>query len=73
MKEKFLVLLTCTSLEFLTAIGVSAYLLYLGQTTLAIIAGIVFSKVIVFHLIIDYIDKKKHKQNSLNSIHKLYD
>jgi len=62
MKEKFLSLLTCTSLELLTAIGVSSYLLYLGETVLAIIAGIVFSKVIVFHFILDYIDKKNEKK-----------
>ena len=62
MKEKFLLLLTCTSLELLTAIGVSAYLLYLGQITLAIISAIVFSKVIIFHFVIDFIDKKNLKK-----------
>ena len=63
MKEKFLLLLTCTtSLELLTAIGVSLYLLYLGQTILAIIAAIVFSKVIIFHFVIDYIDKQNLKK-----------
>ena len=62
MKEKLPLLLTCTSLELLTAVGVSVYLFYLGQITLAVISGIVFSKVIVFHFIIDYIDKKNMKK-----------
>ena len=62
MKEKFLLLLTCTSLELLTAVGVTAYLLYLGQTILAIISAIVFAKIIVFHFVIDYYDKKNQKK-----------
>ena len=68
MKVKFL-LLTCTSLELFTAVDVSVYLLFLGQTTVATIAAIVFAKIIVFHFIIDHYNKKKLKINPLNSTH----
>ena len=62
MKEKLLWLCTCTALELMTAIGVTTYLLFLGQTTLAIIALAVFAKVIIFHYVIDFYDKRKSKK-----------
>jgi hypothetical protein len=48
----------------MTAIGVTAYLAYLGQTTLALISAIVFAKVIVFHFVIDIYDRLKSKKRS---------
>jgi len=51
MKEKLLSLCTCTAIELMTAIGVTTYLLYLGEPILALISGVVFTKLIVFHFI----------------------
>lgn len=59
MKEKLLVICTCTSLELMTATGVTGYLLLLGEYMLSLIAGLVFAKVIVLHFVMDYFDKKK--------------
>jgi hypothetical protein len=59
--SKLLCLCTCTYLELMTAVGVTAYLVYLDKMLLALIASIVFAKVIVFHFIIDYYDKRKTK------------
>ena len=61
MKEKLLWLCTCTALEIMTAVGVTSYLLYLGEYTLALIAMVVFAKVIVFHFVVDHYDKKRNK------------
>ena len=58
MKNKLLFLCTCTGIELATAIGVTSYLMYLGEEILALISGIVFAKLIVFHFIMDYYDKK---------------
>lgn len=62
MKEKFLRLCTCTAIEVMTAIGVTGYLLYLEEPILALISGVVFAKLIVFHFIMDYYDKKSSKK-----------
>lgn len=70
MKRPLLFLCTCTGLELMTAIGVTAYLVYLGQTTLALISAIVFAKVIVFHFVVDIYDriKSKKKPHSCNTL-----
>jgi len=62
MKHRLLFLCTCTGLELMTALGVTAYLTYLGQTTLALISAIVFAKVIAFHFIIDIYDRLKSRK-----------
>ena len=62
MANKFLFLITCTGIELATAIGVTGYLLYLGENILAMISGIVFAKLIVFHFIMDYFDKRSKLQ-----------
>jgi hypothetical protein len=59
MREKLLWLCTCTALEIMTAAGVTAYLLYLGQATVAIISALVFAKVIVFHFAIEIHERLK--------------
>lgn len=63
--SKLLCLCTCTSLELMTAIGVTGYLIYLNEMLLALIASIVFAKVIVFHFVIDYYDKRKIPKNRI--------
>ena len=60
VKEKLLVLCTCTYLEIMTAIGVTGYLLFLNQITLAIISAAVFLPLISFHFIMDRLSKKEH-------------
>ncbi len=66
MKERLLSLCTCTAIEVMTAMGVLGYLLYLGQPILALISSVVFAKLIVFHFIMDYYDKKTSKKMSQN-------
>ena len=58
MKDKLLALCTCTALEIMTAIGVTGYLLYLDEPILALISSVVFAKLIVFHFIMEYFDKR---------------
>jgi hypothetical protein len=62
MKQRLLSLCTCTAIELMTAIGVTGYLLYLDQPILALISSVVFAKLIVFHFIMDYYDKKSSKK-----------
>ena len=66
MKNKLLFLITCTGIEFATAIGVTGYLMYLGENILALISGIVFAKLIVFHFIMDWYDKKSNVKSTEN-------
>ncbi len=66
MKEKLLQLCTCTAIEVMTAIGVTTYLLYLGQPILALISTVVFAKLIGFHFIMAYFDKKNSKSQALS-------
>ena len=70
MKEKILRLCTCTAIEIMTAIGVTSYLLYLGEPILALISSVVFAKLIVFHFIMDYYDKKQNKNSQTLSLKK---
>ena len=58
-------MITCTGLELATAIGVSGYLLYLGESFLALISSIVLAKLIAFHFILDWHDKRT-KSSILN-------
>ena len=66
MKDQLLKLCTCTGIEISTAIGVTLYLLYLGEPILALISSIVFAKLIIFHFIMDFYDKKSSKKTSQN-------
>ncbi|MGD8708063.1 MAG: hypothetical protein PVI88_05195 [Nitrosopumilaceae archaeon] len=63
MSRKILCLCTCTGIEIMTAIGVTSYLLYLGEFILALISTIVFAKLIVFHFIMEHYDKKTQKKS----------
>lgn len=69
MREKLLWLCTCTALEIMTAAGVTAYLVYLGQPTLALISAIVFAKVIVFHFAIEIRERLKRGKSILKIPH----
>jgi uncharacterized membrane protein len=70
MKEKLLSLCTCTAIEIMTAIGVTSYLLYQSGPILALISSVVFAKLIVFHFIMTYYDKKQRKNSQTSSLKK---
>ena len=70
VKDKLLALCTCTALEVMTAIGVTGYLIYLEEPILALISSVVFAKLIVFHFIMDYYDKKTKKNTQSLSLKK---
>jgi hypothetical protein len=63
MKEKLLLLCTCTYIEIMTAIGVTGYLLILNKTELAFISGAVFLPLILFHYLMDMSSKKSMTKN----------
>jgi hypothetical protein len=69
MREKILWLCTCTAIEIMTAVGVTAYLVYLGQTTIALISALVFAKVIVFHFAIEIHERLKRGKSLLKIAH----
>ena len=46
----------------MAALGVTFYLVYLGEFILALISTIVFAKLIVFHFIMEHYDKKTQKK-----------
>jgi len=64
MRERLLWLCTCTGIEVMTATGVTAYLLYLGQATTAIISAIIFAKLIAFHFGIEVHERLKRKRQA---------
>lgn len=51
-----------TVIEIMTAIGVTGYLFHLEEHVLSFISMIVFSKLIIFHFIMEYFDRKNSKQ-----------
>ncbi len=50
----------------MTAIGVTGYLFYLGESVLALISMVVFGKLIIFHFIMEYFDRKNSKKQKNN-------
>ena len=71
MKQIFMWLCTCISIEIFTAVGVSLYLLFLGEIVLAIIATVIFAKIIIFHFIFDIFDKKQKSKSKIQENLKL--
>ena len=63
VKDKLLSLCSCTALEIMTALGVTGYLVYLDEPILALISTVVFAKLIVFHFIMDFYDKRMKKKS----------
>jgi len=55
----------------MTAIGVTGYLYYLGESILSLISMIVFGKLIVFHFIMEYFDKKNLTQKNYQNIERI--
>jgi len=46
----------------MTAIGVTTYLFYLGESILVLISMVVFGKLIIFHFVMEYFDKQNLKK-----------
>jgi len=61
MKDKLLLMCTCTWIEIWTAIGVTSYLIYLQNYTLASIATSLFAPLIGFHFLMDRISRKDER------------
>jgi hypothetical protein len=59
--DKLLVLCTCTWIEIYTAVGVTSYLVYLQNYTVALIAASVFAPLIGFHFVVDRISKREER------------
>ncbi len=55
----------------MTAIGVTGYLYYLGESILSLISMIVFGKLIIFHFIMEYFDTKNFKQKNYQNIERI--
>ena len=49
----------------MTAVGVTGYLFHLEEYVLSLISMIVFGKLIFFHFIMEYFDRKNCKQKTL--------
>ena len=49
----------------MTAVGVTSYLLYLEEPVLALISTVVFGKLIVFHFVMEYFDRKHRKSAAM--------
>jgi len=47
----------------MTAVGVTGYLFFLDEYILALISMVVFGKLIIFHFVMEYFDRKNPKQN----------
>lgn len=71
MREKFLFFCTCTGLEIMTAIGVTSYLFHLGEHVLSLISMVVFGKLIIFHFIMEYFDRKNLVQKNSQNMERI--
>jgi hypothetical protein len=71
LREKFLFFCTCTGLEILTAVGVTGYLFHLEEYVLSLISMIVFGKLILFHFIMEYFDRKKLQTKNPHDVERI--
>ena len=55
----------------MTAIGVTVYLFYLGESILSLISMIVFGKLIIFHFIMEYFDRKKFQMRNNQNMERI--
>jgi len=55
----------------MTAIGVTGYLFYLGEYVLSLISMVVFGKLIIFHFIMEYFDRKKLIQKNYQNMERI--
>jgi quinol-cytochrome oxidoreductase complex cytochrome b subunit len=50
----------------MTATGVTAYLFHVGEYVLSLISLVVFGKLIIFHFIMEFFDRKSSLKNYRN-------
>jgi len=55
----------------MTAIGVTGYLYYLGEYILSLISMVVFGKLIIFHFIMEYFDRKNLAQKNYRNMERI--
>jgi len=55
----------------MTAIGVTGYLFHLEEYTLSFISMIVFGKLIIFHFIMEYFDRKKFQTKDYQNVERI--
>ena len=47
----------------MTAVGITAYLFHLGEYVLSLISVVVFGKLIIFHFIMEFFDRKTSQKD----------
>lgn len=55
----------------MTAIGVTGYLFYLEEYILSLISMIVFGKLILFHFIMEFFDRKKSRTINPHNVERI--
>jgi hypothetical protein len=55
----------------MTAIGVTGYLFHLEEYVLSFISMIVFGKLIIFHFIMEYFDRKKFQTEDYQNMERI--
>lgn len=55
----------------MTAIGVTGYLFHLEEYTLSLISMIVFGKLILFHFIMEYFDRKRLQTKNYHNVERI--
>jgi hypothetical protein len=68
LKQVGLALCTCTWIEIMTGIGITLYLLYLSQFSLALITVAVFSPLIGFHFVVTKLSKLEDRCVNCHSL-----
>jgi len=61
IRERALLMCTCTWLEIYTAIGVTSYPIYLQNHQLALLSASLFALLMGFHFIIDLVSKRESR------------
>lgn len=55
----------------MTAIGVTGYLFHLEEYVLSLISMIVFGKLILFHFIMEFFDRKKSQTKNFHNVERI--
>ncbi|MGY5144757.1 MAG: hypothetical protein ACW9XH_09800 [Candidatus Nitrosopumilus sp. bin_32a] len=55
----------------MTAIGVTGYLFHLEEYVLSLISMIVFGKLILFHFIMEYFDRKRLQTKNYQNVERI--
>ena len=55
----------------MTAIGVTGYLFHLEEYALSLISMIVFGKLILFHFIMEYFDRKRLQTKNYQNVERI--